>query len=347
MTNPQSPPTRDFKYLLTLSERVASPELKTVVDVFVKNFERALHLEHLPFSLVKEATYEAFIQSQAHINIHGELFKHGVPDDDGKIEAEIKRLEGDNAGWWASRKEALMQYATQLVQWQLFGPKASPVHRRTSNTILVAILLNGWTAFEVLAGDLWETALNSRPQILLEALKNQPQRTANEITSDRGLHLSAKKQVIDLYVDDLVKCAFDLRGHLGAVLRKRYSFIGLDSIRDAYLGVFGNLPEISQIFDHRVLRSLSAVRNLFVHKAGKVDQEFIEKAAGDSVFSGLKIGDAIEIKERSPNLLLDAAVSQSLDLIKFVDEWMVKSKPLLNWQKGTENWYSNDLSGLF
>jgi hypothetical protein len=125
-----------------------------------------------------------------------------------------------------------------------------------------------WTVFETLAGDLWEAAINEKPNQLAQLnglarrLKKgkQPPPDSSVSSSDRREGKSVKLASLQYY-------NWDLTGKMGTVLRTRYDFVRLEGIRIAYAEAFSeNADDLDKILLDDALDILSALRNVIVHK---------------------------------------------------------------------------------
>ncbi len=91
--------------------------------------------------------------------------------------------------------------------------------------ILYSSLTGTWTAFETLAADLWEAALNAHP----DCLANLNGGRAGRIGNEDGKHVLLK---------DIAKYRWNISSKMGSVLKERYNFSRLDGIRRAYEQAF-------------------------------------------------------------------------------------------------------------
>jgi hypothetical protein len=163
-----------------------------------------------------------------------------------------------------------------------------------------------WTAFETMAGDLWEQALNLSPENLAT------------LSGDKGQGKSISPDLIKLY-------GFDLRKKMGTVLRReKYGGLHrLSDIKNAYRHAFADDADaIMAAVNNPALGKLSAVRSLIVHKAGIVDQTFVDRTKN---FDGLPIatlGEPLPIDGQFVADLLRSTTSICFELLKSVDEWI-------------------------
>jgi hypothetical protein len=153
-------------------------------------------------------------------------------------------------------------------------------------SFLSTILVNAWTAFETLAGDLWEAALNAHPHGLSD-LKGKRSRigaasSGRKPTSSAGDASRGSLERARAVPLPLVQYHnYDLRRSMGSVLRVTQSFDRLDGIREAYSVAFHkNSVAVDAALGDKSLDALSSVRNLIVHRAGQVDREYLDGTKG-------------------------------------------------------------------
>ena len=186
--------------------------------------------------------------------------------------------------------------------WGTFG--------RAAESIISGVVTGVWTAFEAMSGDLWEAALNASPNVLA---KLPGEKARGE--KDLGKQIS---------VDRLAQHGFDLRGKMGTLLRERFEFSSLDKIRIAYAAAFPAKHEIPILLcDEKALFRLSMVRNLIVHRAGVVDEEFAGKMRNDPELSKVAKGETLKLTGTLARELVDPVIECGTQLIRKVDEFLV------------------------
>jgi len=173
-----------------------------------------------------------------------------------------------------------------------------------------------WTAFEAMAGDLWEAALNCKPD---ELSKLSGQKKIKAKTEDyEAKEVREKGKYIEL--NTVIRYKFDVSKHMGTILRGKYQFDNLNDIRKAYKDAFG--AYINDTIDDTALDAVSAVRNNLVHNGGVIDDRLISRK------SILPVGVISSSNER---ILLDGELSSKLinpvlklgnELIISVDNWL-------------------------
>ncbi len=125
---------------------------------------------------------------------------------------------------------------------------------------------------------------------------------------------------------------YDLRQRMGDLLRdnKKVDFQSLRNMQKAYLVAFRDavqplVRETDQAYANVMI--LSAIRNVLLHRRGKVDREFtsiVGKAARNSLpaITALKEGDRVAIRGGMLKELHTSVVDLCTKLMRFVDQEM-------------------------
>jgi hypothetical protein len=167
---------------------------------------------------------------------------------------------------------------------------------------LGSMLLGVWTAFETLAGDLWETALNIHPRILSD-LK----------TGDKSVP-----------INQVQRYGYDLREKMGTILKKKYNFDRLDGIREGYEEAFNiDSAKIQAALSDKSLDTLSALRNVIVHRGAVADAEFVNRSKSLPL-PKFAIGERIRLDGDLIVPPMQQAIKAGDSLLVAVDEWIVQ-----------------------
>lgn len=181
--------------------------------------------------------------------------------------------------------------------------------------LFASVLIGGWTAFEVLASDLWVTAVNRFPLLGIRALDAEPAGTDSEEVSARK-----SKKLVSVVAQRVLEPDFDLRQSMGDVLADDFPMTKFPLIVNAYKTIFRD-ESVLNIIRHLDIRSLSAVRHALVHNAGKADDDFLRQVKGDQRFCNSTKNTVIPLNGAVVAQLLAAVRSQASELIKYVDSW--------------------------
>jgi hypothetical protein len=196
--------------------------------------------------------------------------------------------------------------------------------------LLTSFVIGSWSVFETMAGDLWEAALNIDPSGLAH-LKGSPNRLRATI-GKQGLGGARPKKddTISKSVDlDLIQFhKFDLRNRMGTILRNRYEFSRLSTIREAYSAAFDtNTGQVDAALKDDSLDALNVARNVLVHRAAIVDQEYVRRAQGLKSLPKVEIGRLLKLDGEVVVSLIKPALIQASKLLGAVDEWLYKHRP--------------------
>jgi hypothetical protein len=134
------------------------------------------------------------------------------------------------------------------------------------------MIVESWLAFETLAGDLWEAALNANPAWA---------RTFGSVSLEEMHNLS--------------QGTYDLRGKMGTLLRGRFQFCGLRGIREAYAAAFQReISAIDEVLAVPSLDSLAHARAQFLHHAGTIDESAASRFTAPVVDIASRLLEAVD-----------------------------------------------------
>jgi hypothetical protein len=180
-----------------------------------------------------------------------------------------------------------------------------------------------WTAFETMAGDLWEAALNVHPQGLAE-LKGTRKRITRGTDSDssRGQEDPEIEKLKSVPLNEILRHEFKIENRMGTVLRTKQRFDHLVGIREAYgLAFFKNTDDIDAVLKEDVFDALNTIRNLIVHRSGVVDTTYERKSKFLKIPSA-PVGSPIFLDGETVVHLMRAVTARSLHLLTSVDAWI-------------------------
>lgn len=187
--------------------------------------------------------------------------------------------------------------------------------------MLSAFIVMGWTAFEALAADLWEAALNQHPaglSTLSESPKRLRKGAKNRSYQAKDEEHSELKHVP---LNLMQKYGYDLSNSMGSILRDRFSFERLDGIREAYGSAFPKFDKIDDPLTDNALDALATVRNVIVHRAGIADQEYCRRIERLKI-PKVDIGAALLLDGEVVEQLVGNTLDRAIDLFSGVDEWL-------------------------
>jgi hypothetical protein len=305
-----TPPTDPFECALLLPSRIKNASLLPVAAAFKESVETVDFLKITPQALLSHGYAEA---------ASFEFFRKLAKTDDIRVSPGIHDSTSAFEDWFsqvrcrvesiAATEEAQKEFRKHL--WETANRQIATLLKdkhvaSALRSLTLARVVLGWTAFECLAIDGWETALNESAVGL-----GQPAFKHVSIESGTDEGITARHVPVGL----LAKHGFDLRKKLGTVLRTKFDFTSVAGIRQAYKAAFGDQDTLARILGDQKLTHLEGARHLIVHRGGLVDEEFVRRT--DSTFP---IGQAIPLDNEEIASLLDAMMTAGCRLLTFVDE---------------------------
>ena len=225
-----------------------------------------------------------------------------------------------------------------LLQGDLVG--------NTVSLVFESQVISAWTMFETLAADMWVAVVNAHP-VPLAGLVGKENRIANlmkkpddapeldgEDSDDEScgefIAINSTKTVGLQHLHNLTRGDFNLSQKMGSlmVMAERVKFTSISGIRSAYslsfLEKYNVRPrEIDKALSSRSLDALALVRNVIVHRAGKADDEYIDKQTQFPNVPILMNNERVNLDSKTSRSLIDPVVEISLQLIKAVNSWIV------------------------
>ncbi len=314
---------------------IRTAAIRPAVASFVENVQRVNRLLVMPFRIV----FETVLAVRAGDEME---YKHT-----GKLEPMTDLLDPSTQpeGWEndrAGRYHELCDLAANLsaddegklidgmcpgLEWQLSATDGTPVEPWLSSAIIGA-----WTAIETLTGDLWEAAVNAHPHGLAKLRGDWPKGKEKGQPEGKGplpplvntTPLGKVSEEKSIRLAALEDYDFNVSSVMGTLLRdSRYDFQNLKDIKRAYVqAFFENQEDVLDAILDPCLYHLSQVRHLLVHRAGIVDQKFIDSTRGVPMFAGVEIRKPLPIDGELVRDLVNPAVEKSVSLIQAVDNWL-------------------------
>ncbi|TBB12443.1 hypothetical protein ELH50_15740 [Rhizobium ruizarguesonis] len=294
----------DYEKLL---ETAQIQELRAVADTYKINMIRVRNLG----MLLPEVAYWTRITTRLGSVANARLGRpielpgriRGVPAPDQAFQEEAAK---QHAEWFKIKPEPgeAWQDGNDLVKALVSVAPTS--HGIGLQALMSAILLETWSAFEGLLIDTWKTALNLAPNSL----------SAGVLGNEKSIPVAA-----------LQRYGFNVADKLGDVLSDipgKVDLASLSGIKKAYKAAFAEAdPEaIFNAYDP-ALSHFEAIRHLFAHRAGKVDERFLRRVRKDADLSAYQVGDELKINGLLVSQLTDAAVRCAVEVHSFVDSWLL------------------------
>lgn len=239
---------------------IKTQELHDPAAAFHHNFWNALRLFTLPFGMVDLGQRLILVHLAACQQRLGDTRLFGYMPFTTEEFSDVQELTRKIL---AGKVTVDVELRNNLVLPQDFVSFVRGNPHEIYDTLMSSQLVLCWTAFETLAGDLWEAAINTHcPNLVSRAWKSKS--VSFEVLRDNGFNLANKMGTL-------------LRAHL------KNPFQSLNDIREAYQNAFpqGWVSE-DGFWDNKDVSSTFAIRNLIVHRAGVVDDKFAKECRSDS-----------------------------------------------------------------
>ena len=299
--------------------------LREVAESFSRNTMRVKSLAIFPGIALQSLNMKLRIEVAAAWDATGQPFDVAESD--------------PNYARYLEVKERLWEVATTQPPDPIHGMVAAfttlsqtadvPEYTRGLEAWLSAFVVGTWTAFETLAGDLWEAALNLHPHKLAD-LKGSQKRIIRKVggkpesTPQRELTARAEEGKV-VALQYLQKYNYDLSSKMGTALKDRFRFDTLESLRIAYAAAFcQDYDRIDDLLANKEIDALALIRNLLVHKGGVADQRYLDRASGLPNCPVADLWNPLHLDGEIVADVVSPVVRCGRDLIDAVDTWVAK-----------------------
>jgi hypothetical protein len=239
----------------------------------------------------------------------------------GQVLSEGEKLRG-TPEW----DKNVLQYHSDALEW-VAAMADTPIGMLTFMPMFSAQLIGMWTAIESLFGDLWEAALNAHPA-QLATLKGSPSRIKrlHATTKSNATSNSRPSESKQVPLDSIESHQFDIRTKMGTILRQRFEFTKLASVREAYSSAFDHKSSrIDAALGSNSLDALSAMRNVLVHKAGRADDEYVKRCAYLPTLPKTPKSQPILLNGKIIVGLIRPCLENARNLMTAVDDWIAEN----------------------
>lgn len=302
----------DFDYLVTLSltdleEALDGLKHRLVLQsaqVFTENLSDLSSSLRLPYAALAYGNIKGLIFARHSGEMWAKIFS-GASEVDISAFAESLGQQGVDE---ALAKENLGIDGQKLIAEFHAVFASHPEQLGALKSQLKAAILLSWSAFENLTADLWVQCLNAYPQTLATNILNR--RTDQQ-----------EQKRIEPW--QLQKYGYDLRDHMGTILKDRYQFSNTDGIKKAYVDAFGPTRKsaLVNILSNPNLNLLEAARHNIAHRTGTIDGIFLSRTKSFSSFLG-KEGEPLSLTGSFVSRLVSTAIEAGGSLIKAIDNWL-------------------------
>ncbi len=189
-----------------------------------------------------------------------------------------------------------------------------------------SVVSGAWTAFEAVATDLWIASVNARTSLATNAMKATRKGASADATKEESDTAKQKANPQVVRVDLLAKYKFDFKNQVGYIVWRedRLGFNTLKDLQHTYRAAFGQITQ--KWFNeplHADLVYLEAMRQVIVHRGGKVDDYFRERVTDHPVLSKLKTGDPLPLDGEMAAKNAELALVCGFKLVNSVDDWLM------------------------
>jgi hypothetical protein len=301
----------------------ANVELKKLARALLDNYERINQSLAVPGSMAFAGLWTQHMWSQAMVDVARSGATTPGQVDDERIGARFKELKRVPV---PAAETAHVQRLANAIVTSAESPDLNPDAKllwQGLEAIMIGAVTAAYTAFEVVAADVWKVCVNARPRLGFVALNAEP-------SAEDGEDELARKQRTRIPVPAwmLKSPDFDIRSRMGDLLcaMQKWDFANRRETRDAYVKVFPeSKSQIDTIFTNEGLRCLAAIRNAVVHNACYADAEFVKLVTRFPTLNAITVGDRIRIDGDVFGQIAMAGFEQGKALLLFADEWLTNN----------------------
>jgi hypothetical protein len=248
------------------------PELTSLYISFQSNLVSILALALAMWVFARRYGHNTAFASMLGVQI-GLRTARGSAVSDEEMQAEVMKKVRESLD-----REELQQKTTELTdriaREGLKQFAADKIGRDSAQNVLRQCTVLTWSAFEVVATDLFTCLLNNIPSLTSRLLKDEQ---CKRRFNNRDLMASLEEH------------DYDLSGRMGQVLLQQCRLDDLETIKCVFSAVFPQANALRETLQQKQFWGLYKTRNLIVHRSGVADATFVKSVAMDSNEIGKKI----------------------------------------------------------
>jgi len=228
---------------------------------FVVNLDASVSVICMPVSLAMASAHQWRFR-QLHIAERIRAGSNPNANPDSPEEKEAREKAHKRFSKEVVSKDGINHLADDACTF-LLSQHSQPQIADAARVLLLQAAVLLWSAFEVLARDVFEAVVNTRPELgraLLESVD--------------GKRLF---QVKAIDVDTLARYSFDLSKRMGSVLSEYRDMSDLAAIRGVLGALFPTADRLRSLLGSKDLWTLSQRRHLIVHNRGIVDRKYLQQ----------------------------------------------------------------------
>lgn len=315
---------QDARFAIEIPSKgdVVKSRIVNSVDAFLENRQRMTAMSHLPMLAFN----------------HGRRFHH-LDILFGSRESKSVRLDEDEQSNgefykfemmfrdWVNGKIATPNVAGVTDYLHVASLVAFDQNRASpaADSFCGALIIQSWSIFETLSEQLWVDAVNAHPSRLAR-LQGRPRSAYKVDPNPQNSQQTKKNDGKSVSISSMEKYGFRVENRLGDILRdtERVTFRSLPLIRESYHRAFDEeADQIDAVLDDPSLQYCAAVRNVLIHKAGRVDKEYLDQVTNVQDAVRPNIGERFPLTGQIAANLCDWAMMCSQGLIVAVHRWLI------------------------
>ena len=287
--------------------------LRTPIEAFLSNLKRASTFASMPAEIAYRVRRDQLLSDCATFNTTGKVepnlrqFLDGEPSDDYKTEFEkLAREHFSKTKTEDNRLNLTLGLGVGYIERML--DESLPM-RESMDATFEAVILQSWTAFECLTGDLWVSGVDNEPGEVVSRLIYERRRLKNPDDNVRP--------------ETVYRTGINPKTHYGSFLRaiKSVAFQTLTDIKKYYGIAFGEeFTDLFDAIDAGYVEVLAAFRNAITHNSGRADRHFISQIARFRDFSEIRENDRLQLEGGLVLRLRNVASALGRGLIEQMDE---------------------------
>ena len=295
-----------FDYELSRSNIDALKECLSILEnLELRNIAKVIHENLIQISITLAMPHFLITDSVRNVK-HFEYLLMGAVETKNKIQPETIEAQNQlNEFIKAKFKENTKQHSEDGRKLLNTIRSKMPYIEGAIRTLALNSLVNTWTIFESASKEIWIYLLN-----------NYQDKFLNDVLESKGVSevegISGKLVSISF----LGKYGFNINGKLGEILVNKYDFTSCSGIRKAFADFDKTKKDQFEFLNDQFLFQLEILRNLIVHKAGLIDDVYLNRCSIPNQTIGKRVIIDIEAYSNLENAVILAMVS----LLKICDQ---------------------------
>ncbi len=172
-------------------------------------------------------------------------------------------------------------------------------------------LVNIWTIFESCTKEIWKYLLNNYQSNFLSNILKESEKSNID-------GISGKTISIEL----LGKYDFNLNNKLGEILSDKFDFTSCSGIKKAFIALDKKKKDNLIFLDNPIAYKLEITRNLIVHNAGIIDNEYLKKTS----IPNQTLGELIDLNIEQYNEFEECISLTIIEILDYCEETIKRIK---------------------